>query len=89
MSKQGIEIEFGGRCLLPTQDQQQYSGIASGPSQSWGKLGFTHHSITRSDVENNEFGASFVFHLIITKCTKHLLLALLSFTAIITMHIKV
>ena len=89
MTKQGIEFEFGGRRLLPAQDQQQYSGIASGSSRSRGKQGFTHHSITHSDVENNEFGVSFVYHLIITEGTKHLLLSLLSFTTIITMNIKV
>lgn len=41
------------------------------------KLAFIHHSITHSDVENNEFGVSFVFYFIITRSTKHLLLVLL------------
>ena len=89
MTKQDIEFEFGGRHLLPTQDQQQYSGIASDSSQSWGKLGFTQHSITHYDVENNKFRVSFVFNLTITECTKCLLLSLLCFTAITTMNIKV
>lgn len=60
MSKQGMEFEFGGRHLLPTQDQQQYSVIASGSSESRGKPGFAHHSITRSDL-NNEFGVRVFF----------------------------
>lgn len=41
-----------------------------------GGNGFIHHSITHSRVENNECGVSFVFHIIITKSTKHLLLVL-------------